>query len=76
MDVDITITLTGPRNSYWYPMNYIWTNELQVKDLIGKDFFTFAPDYSNDYIQLFGEGIEVFTNFLQILFIVDGHNIQ
>jgi hypothetical protein len=64
MTNDFTIKLTGPRNSFWYPMEYIWTNELQLKDTIGKDWFTFEPDYSNEIIQFFGEG----TEYLEITF--------
>lgn len=50
MSTDFTINMYGPRSSYWYPMSYTWTNELQLKDLIGEDYFTFWPDYSNTYI--------------------------
>jgi hypothetical protein len=45
-------------------MKYSWTNELNLKDTIGKDYFTFEPDYSHEYIQLFGEESEV--NFMSI----------
>ena len=58
MDPDVTIHLTGPRDSYWYPMSYIWTNEMELKDKVGKPYFTFQPDTSHEYIQFFGEGVE------------------
>ncbi len=50
MEDDFTIKLTGPRSDFWYPMEYYWTNELQLKDNVGKDWFTFKPEYSHEYI--------------------------
>lgn len=50
ISVDLTFNVHGPRNSYWYPFSFTWTNEFQVKDLIGESFMTFNPDYSNPYI--------------------------
>ena len=47
---DFYIKIYGPRQDYWYPMKYEWTNEMMLKDTVGKDHFTFRPDYSHEYI--------------------------
>ena len=58
--VDFQINIYGPRTSYWYPVSYTWTNELPLKGATGLDYFTYEPDFSHEYIQLFGEESEWF----------------
>mmetsp|Transcript_7472 Transcript_7472/g.6761 ORF Transcript_7472/g.6761 Transcript_7472/m.6761 type:complete len:402 (-) Transcript_7472:1146-2351(-) len=55
---DFTLKLYGPREPRWYPMRYVWSNQYQLQNLVGLDWFSFEPDYSDPIIQLFGDGAE------------------
>ncbi len=45
--VDFTISMYGPRETQWYPVGFSWTNELSVKSVAGRDYFTFTTDFTD-----------------------------